>query len=99
MEKIDRWRGWSEALPEQATTSFVLFQLPPIPEVPPPLAGRMTRRTPRLDVETTPGPDAAGPLLKFVAALRTTAPVPVHSTSADSVCHVAPRRASVARRA
>lgn len=40
-----------------------------------PLAGRMTRRTPRLDVETTPGPDAAGPLLKFVAALRKTAPV------------------------
>ena len=29
-------------LPEQATTSFVLFQLPPLPEVPPPLAGRMT---------------------------------------------------------
>ena len=40
-----------------------------------PLAGRMTRRTPRLDVETTPGPDAAGPLLKFVAGLRKTAPV------------------------
>ncbi len=40
-----------------------------------PLAGRMTRRTPRLDVETTPGPDAAGPLLKFVAGLRRTAPV------------------------
>ena len=40
-----------------------------------PLAGRMTRRTPRLDAETTPGPDAAGPLLKFVAGLRKTAPV------------------------
>lgn len=40
-----------------------------------PLAGRMTRRTPRLDVETAPGPDAAGPLLKFVAGLRKTAPV------------------------
>ncbi len=39
---IERWRDWSEALPEQATTSFVLFQLPPLPEVPPPLAGRMT---------------------------------------------------------
>ena len=39
---IEKWRGWSEALPEQATTSFVLFQLPPLPEIPPPLAGRMT---------------------------------------------------------
>ncbi|GAA3163768.1 FAD-binding oxidoreductase [Blastococcus jejuensis] len=39
---IDRWRDWSEALPEQATTSFVLFQLPPLPEIPPPLAGKMT---------------------------------------------------------
>jgi hypothetical protein len=39
---IDRWRTWSEALPEQATTSFVLFQLPSLPEIPPPLAGRMT---------------------------------------------------------
>jgi FAD/FMN-containing dehydrogenase len=39
---IDRWRTWSDALPEQGTTSFVLFQLPPLPEIPPPLAGRMT---------------------------------------------------------
>jgi hypothetical protein len=39
---IEKWRDWSEALPEQATTSFVLFQLPPLPEIPPPLAGRMT---------------------------------------------------------
>ena len=39
---IDRWRGWADELPEQATTSFVLFQLPAMPDVPPPLAGRMT---------------------------------------------------------
>jgi hypothetical protein len=39
---IDRWRDWSEALPEQATTSFVLLQLPELPEIPPPLAGRIT---------------------------------------------------------
>jgi hypothetical protein len=39
---IARWRDWSARLSEQATTSFVLFQLPPLPEVPPPLAGRMT---------------------------------------------------------
>jgi hypothetical protein len=39
---VERWRDWSDALPEQGTTSFVLFQLPPLPEIPPPLAGRMT---------------------------------------------------------
>jgi FAD/FMN-containing dehydrogenase len=39
---IDRWRGWADALPELGTTSFVLFQLPPMPMVPPQLAGRMT---------------------------------------------------------
>ena len=39
---IGRWRDWSAGLPEQATTSFALFQLPALPEVPPPLAGRMT---------------------------------------------------------
>ena len=39
---IDRWRGWADQLPELGTTSFVLFQLPPLDIVPPPLAGRMT---------------------------------------------------------
>ncbi len=39
---IERWRTWADELPELATTSFVLFQLPPLPEVPPPLAGRMS---------------------------------------------------------
>ena len=39
---VERWRRWSAALPEAGTTSFVLFQLPPLPEVPPVLAGRMT---------------------------------------------------------
>jgi hypothetical protein len=41
-EVIDRWRGWADELPEQGTTSFVLFQLPELPDIPPPLAGRMT---------------------------------------------------------
>jgi FAD/FMN-containing dehydrogenase len=39
---LARWRTWADALPEQATTSFALLQLPPIPGVPPELAGRMT---------------------------------------------------------
>jgi hypothetical protein len=39
---LDRWRGWADELPELGTTSFVIFQLPPLPEIPEPLAGRMT---------------------------------------------------------
>ena len=39
---IERWRYWSAGLPEQATTSFVILQLPGGPEFPPFLAGRMS---------------------------------------------------------
>jgi hypothetical protein len=39
---VERWRTWSATLPEQATTSFAFLQLPPLPTVPPPLAGRLT---------------------------------------------------------
>src|SRR5262249_44836000 len=39
---IDRWRHWSATLAEEATPSFVLFQLPDAPGIPPALAGRMT---------------------------------------------------------
>jgi hypothetical protein len=39
---IDRWRSWSAELPEAATTSFALFQLPAMPGVPPQLAERLT---------------------------------------------------------
>jgi FAD/FMN-containing dehydrogenase len=39
---IERWRAWSRTLPEQATTSFVILQLPDAPGFPPPLAGRMS---------------------------------------------------------
>ena len=39
---IGAWRSWSMDLPEEATTSFALFQLPEMPGVPPQLAGRPT---------------------------------------------------------
>jgi FAD/FMN-containing dehydrogenase len=39
---LGAWRTWSQALPEQATTSIALMQLPPLPAVPPPLAGKLT---------------------------------------------------------
>jgi hypothetical protein len=39
---LQTWRGWAERLPETATTSLAVMQLPALPQVPPPLAGRMT---------------------------------------------------------
>jgi FAD/FMN-containing dehydrogenase len=38
---IERWLHWSEDLPELATTSIALFQLPAVPGVPPELADRL----------------------------------------------------------
>jgi hypothetical protein len=35
-------RNWSKALLDEATTSFVVLQLPDAPDMPPPLAGRTT---------------------------------------------------------
>ncbi|BBX17863.1 FAD-linked oxidase [Mycolicibacterium duvalii] len=36
------WRDWSASLPETVNTSIAVQQLPPLPGVPDPLAGRMT---------------------------------------------------------
>jgi len=39
---LHAWREFCADLPEQGTTSAAFVQLPPLPEVPPPLAGRLT---------------------------------------------------------
>ena len=39
---MHQWRRWSVGLPESATTSVAMLQLPELPDVPPPLAGRFT---------------------------------------------------------
>lgn len=39
---LHAWRRWGAKLPEHANTSVALLQLPPLPGVPPPLAGRLT---------------------------------------------------------
>ena len=39
---LSTWRTWCADLPEQATTSVAFLQLPPMPGVPEPLAGRLT---------------------------------------------------------
>ena len=66
---IDRWRRWSAELPEAATTSFALFQLPAMPGVPPELAERLT-----LSVRYVwTGDPAEGE--RWFAAMRDAAPV------------------------
>ncbi|EWT01023.1 FAD-linked oxidase [Intrasporangium oryzae NRRL B-24470] len=39
---LEAWRTWSEGLPSSATTSVAIKQLPDVPELPAPIAGRMT---------------------------------------------------------
>ena len=39
---LHTWRQWCAELPREATTSVALLQLPPLPGVPEPLAGRLT---------------------------------------------------------
>jgi FAD/FMN-containing dehydrogenase len=39
---LSAWRDWADVLPDDADTSLAILQLPPLPAVPPPLAGRMT---------------------------------------------------------
>lgn len=39
---VEAWRVMCERLPEHSSTSLAILQLPPLPDVPPPLAGKMT---------------------------------------------------------
>lgn len=82
---IERWRAWSATLPEQATTSFVILQLPDAPDFPPPLAGRMSIGVRFLWV----GDEAEG--ARLLDQMRTVAPVLIDDvavkpyTAVDSV--------------
>jgi hypothetical protein len=37
---LQRWREWTQTLPDEVTTSARLLQLPPLPDIPAPLRGR-----------------------------------------------------------
>ncbi len=39
---VRTWAAWSADLPEDVDSSLAIMQLPPLPSVPPPLAGRLT---------------------------------------------------------
>ena len=39
---LPAWRDWASGLPETADSSLAIMQMPPLPQVPPPLAGKIT---------------------------------------------------------
>jgi hypothetical protein len=62
------WAGWARELPEHATSSLALLQLPPLPELPPPLAGQFTVA---VRFASTHGADECAPLLEPLRQLAT----------------------------
>ena len=65
---LHAWRSWTDDLPEHANTSVALLQLPPLPAVPPPLAGRLTVA---VRYTSTAGEAEAAALLAPIRAVAT----------------------------
>ena len=88
---LHAWRSWSAGLPETVNTSIAIQQLPPLPGVPEPLAGRMTvavRYTAVGDFAEAerllaPMRAAATPLMDSVAVLPYAAIGAVHADPVD----------------
>ncbi|UXA19386.1 FAD-binding oxidoreductase [Mycobacterium sp. SMC-4] len=88
---LHAWGRWSRSLPETVNTSIAVQQLPPLPGVPEPLAGRMTvavRYTAVGDVADAerllaPMREAAAPILDSVAVLPYAAIGAVHADPVD----------------
>lgn len=66
---LHAWRTWAPTLPVEVTTSVALLQLPPDPQLPPPLAGRFVVHV--RFASTGTAADAAA----LLAPLRAVAPV------------------------
>lgn len=64
---LHRWARWTRDLPEHANTSLALLNLPALPAVPPPLAGRLT-----VAVRFT-SPEPAAVCAPLLADMRTVA--------------------------
>ena len=81
------WREWTTGLPERANTSIALLQLPPLPGVPEPLAGRFTVAVRFASTEPAavcepllaPIRDVATPLLDTMATIPYAAVGSVHA--------------------
>jgi hypothetical protein len=88
---LHAWRAFAADLPEAGTTSAALVQLPPLPGVPPPLAGRLTvavrfvwTGTPARGAELLAPVRAAGmPIADLVAEHPYAAIAAVHADPVD----------------
>ena len=84
---LHRWATWSAELPREATTSVALLRLPAMPDVPPPLAGRLTVAVrfawtgdaARGAEVFAPIRDAAAPIVDMVAVMPYAALGSIHS--------------------
>lgn len=81
---LHAWRRWCPGLPEQATTSVAVLQLPPLPGVPPQLAGRTTLAVRFTWVGDAAAGEAALAPLRAAATpvLDAVAPLPVEALGA-----------------
>lgn len=69
-EVLSAWRAWTDGLPPEMSSMFVVAQLPPFPEVPEPLRGR--RVTVVIACHAGPASEAEGllrPLIRAAAPL------------------------------
>lgn len=88
---LHAWREWTQDLPEHANTSIALLQLPPMPGVPEPLAGRLTvavrytSTAPAAEAEALLAPmrAVAKPLIDTIAPLPYAAIGAVHMDPTD----------------
>lgn len=85
------WQAWTQDLPEHLGTSVALLRLPPLPDVPPPLAARPTlavRVTSTADATTVaqllaPLRAVAEPLIDTVGPMAPAALAAVHADPVD----------------
>ena len=90
---LHAWSTWCRSLPETATTSAAVLQLPALPQVPPPLAGRstvavrMVSTGSREEGEALLAPLRAGatPVLDGMAVLPVTQLDAVHADPKDGM--------------
>jgi hypothetical protein len=88
---VHAWQRWTAGLPESANSSLAILQLPPLPQVPPPLAGRLTVAV-RFAFAGDPDAGAltlepmrqvATPLIDMVAPMPYTAIGAIHADPVD----------------
>ena len=90
-EVLRQWAFWSTSLPREATTSVALLRLPPLPSVPPPLAGRLvlavrfawTGDAERGAEVLAPIREAATPIIDTVAVMPYAALGSIHADPVD----------------